>query len=59
MRARRRRRGGPGICFGTESDHNEIDFGAWEGPVYSFIPDVPGGTVINPAAYNMANPAAM
>jgi hypothetical protein len=36
-----------------------IDFGAWEGPVYSFTPDVPGGTPINPRAYNMANPAAI
>jgi len=38
---------------------NTIDFGAWEGPVYSFTPDVPGGTVIDPKAYNMANPAAI
>jgi len=44
---------------GNRTVGNTIDFGAWEGPVYSFTPDVPGGTVINPAAYNMANPAAI
>ena len=44
---------------GGRSVSDTIDFGAWEGPVYSFTPDQPGGTVINPASYNMANPAAM
>jgi hypothetical protein len=49
----------PAHYGGSRTVGNTIDFGAWEGPVYSFTPDVPGGTVINPAAYNMANPAVM
>jgi hypothetical protein len=43
----------------SRSIGNTIDFGAWEGPVYSFTASQPYGTPINPHAYNMANPTAM
>lgn len=37
--------------------NDTIDFGGWEGPVYSFSADSGYGTPINPHAYNMTNPA--
>ena len=49
----------PAHYSGGRTVGSTIDFGAWEGPVYSFTPNAPGGTVINPAAYNMANPASI
>lgn len=38
--------------------NDTIDFGAWEGPVYSFSPDTGQPTQIHPAAYSLVRPAA-
>jgi hypothetical protein len=42
---------------GGRAVNSTIDFGAWEGPVYSFDPDSGQAMQIMPHAYNMGNPA--
>jgi hypothetical protein len=35
------------VLIGSNKD-GTIDFGKWEGPVYSFTPDHPNGLLIKP-----------
>ena len=42
---------------GGRTAKNTIDFGAWEGPVYSFDPNSGQPKQIMPHAYDMVNPA--
>ncbi|HSV22071.1 MAG TPA: hypothetical protein VLJ17_03485 [Xanthobacteraceae bacterium] len=44
---------------GGRTANNTIDFGAWEGPVYSFDPNSGQPRQITPQAYDMANPAVI